>query len=135
MSDAEVYQTAMDGYRAAILQEEAAFQTAKLTGDMGEQVRASQALASYRSAANEYHAMAVQHARSMQAAAKPDPYGLTAEEREVAKNSFGGVKQKGEYVDISDDEKYALYAKNKAKYRQQRASGDYRDDQGTITRG
>lgn len=52
---------------------------------------------------------------------------LTAEERAVARNSFGPIKDAdGNLVDMTPEQKERLYAQNKAKLNRMRASGEYR---------
>lgn len=52
---------------------------------------------------------------------------LSAEERAIARNSFGPIKgPDGKYVDLTNDQKERLYANNKAKLHAKRASGEYR---------
>ena len=137
---AEVYDTAMQGYQAAILEEQAAYQKAELTGDIVEQVRASQAMASLRVQANEYHAMAEQHARSLAPPMLPGAedlprrdvelcrkYGVTPAELPVAKGWTSDPK-------LSDDDRVRVFVENRQRYRHARATGQYRDDQGTVRR-
>jgi hypothetical protein len=52
-------------------------------------------------------------------------YGLSDQEIEVAKNSHGHG---------TVEERVAEYAANKQKYQHMRATGQYRDDQGTVKR-
>jgi hypothetical protein len=135
-NEAEVYNTAMSGYQAAIVEEQANYQKAQLTGDVYEAVRASQAIASLRTQANEYHKMASEHARSMQPTSQPasNKFGLSPAEAEVARNSFGPIKRNGRMVDMTDDEKLEAYAKNKQRYRSMVADGSYSIDQGSVRR-
>jgi hypothetical protein len=52
---------------------------------------------------------------------------LTAEERAIARNSFGPIKDAdGNMVDMTNEQKERLYAQNKAKLQRMRASGEYR---------
>jgi hypothetical protein len=52
---------------------------------------------------------------------------LTAEERAIARNSFGPIKDKdGNLVDMTNEQKERLYAQNKAKLDRMRRSGEYR---------
>ncbi len=51
---------------------------------------------------------------------------LTAEERAIARNSFGAVGG----VQMSDAEKERLYARNKARYLKMREDGTYSDQGG-----
>jgi hypothetical protein len=51
---------------------------------------------------------------------------LTAEQRLIARNSFGPIKDRnGRVVDMSDDEKERLYASNLRRYQQMLANGTY----------
>jgi hypothetical protein len=61
-------------------------------------------------------------------------YGLSPQEAEIARNSFGPIKQNGRYVDMSDDEKLRTYALNRQKYRNMVADGSYSNHQGLVTR-
>lgn len=126
-SNAETYRTAMSGYESAIIDEEAAFRRAELSGDQEEMVRASMAIASYRATAREYNSMAAEHAQGMQAARPANAHGLSDQEVEVAKNWTGDNH-------MTADDKLRIYAENKARYQRMRASGEYRDDQGTVRR-
>ena len=132
-NEADVYRTAMAGYQSALVQEEAAYRQAQLAGDFQESVRASQAMASYRAAMNEYHNMAAQHAASTRAAAPSNKYGLTEEEVDIALKSVVDRddlvdRQRGGYrVRFSDEDKLRSYAENKAKLAQMRRDGRYVD--------
>lgn len=55
--------------------------------------------------------------------ARPSSVTLTAEERAIARNSFG-------YGGLSNAEKERLYALNKAKYQRMREDGTYTDERG-----
>ncbi|MGJ4939297.1 hypothetical protein ACQR1W_01885 [Bradyrhizobium sp. HKCCYLS1011] len=123
----EIYRQAMAGYRSAIVEQQAAFERATLAGDVDEQIRASQELAALRVQANEYHAMCVQHAETMRPAPQASKYGLSEQEREVAHNWTSDAS-------LSNDERERIYAEQRAKYRQMRADGSYRDDQGMVRR-
>lgn len=119
MSDKEVYNTAMAGYQSALIQEQAAFQQAQISGDLDEQVRASQSMASLRSQAKEYQALASEHARSIQAAQPMNRFGLSPEEIEIAHKSFSTTG-------ATKEEKERLYAENRAKLHRMRSTGEYR---------
>jgi hypothetical protein len=125
MSDQEVYKQAMQGYTAAIIEEQANFQRARVAGDVAAQVAASQGIASLRAQANEYQKLAVEHAQSMQQP-QGNKWGLSEREVEIAKNSFGEIKRGGHMVDLSEDEKCELYARNRNKLHRMRADGTYR---------
>lgn len=68
---------------------------------------------------------AQQFAASQRAQPQGNKYGLTDEEVEVAKASHGAG---------TDEERIAEYARNKQRYQHMRATGEYRDDQGTVRR-
>jgi hypothetical protein len=61
-------------------------------------------------------------------------YGLSPQEAEIARNSFGPIKKNGRMVDMSDDDKLRSYAFNKQKYRNMIADGSYSNHQGLVTR-
>ena len=51
---------------------------------------------------------------------------LSAEERAIARNSFGSIKgANGKMVDLTNEAKELLYAKNKARLMKMRAEGNY----------
>lgn len=106
----EVYDVAMSGYSAALIEEQANFQKAELTGDFSEQVRASQAMAQLRAAASEYHNMANEHAASQRPTVQANKFGLS--EREIEHAKIAGC---------SEEE----YSKNKARLAALRARGEY----------
>ena len=135
----QVYDEAMGGINAAMAEESANFQRATATGDVAEQVRASQAVAGYRALSNEYHRMAQEHANSMNAppAGSEDlpredadlarRYGLTGSELSIAKGWTADPN-------IPPEAKVREYLSQRQRYRQARADGSYRDDQGRVTR-
>jgi lipase chaperone LimK len=53
-------------------------------------------------------------------------YGLSQDERDVARGSFGDS--------MTTEEKERLYAANKQRYEAARMTGAYRDDNGTVRR-
>ena len=55
-------------------------------------------------------------------------YGLSADEVSIARGIAGNDPQ------MSDDERERLYAQNKERLRYMRATGQYRDDQGSVRR-
>jgi hypothetical protein len=75
---------------------------------------------------NQFQSLAHRTANP-QAAVPVNRYGLNAEEQEVARNFTGDNR-------LSDDEKQRIYSEQKAKYRHQRATGQYRHDPGTVRR-
>jgi len=87
-------------------------------------------MASIRTQANEYHRMALSHAQSLRSAAQADHSGLTEQEREAALNSFGPIKitdenGRSKSVDLTKEQKIALYKENKSKLAHLRATGQY----------
>jgi hypothetical protein len=120
----EVYDSAMAGYDSAMVDAEADFRRATLNNDVEEQARASMEMASLRVQRNEYHAMAAQHAQSLRVQQQRSP--LSDDERDIA-HSHPDPK-------MSNEAKEALYLHNKQRYQHARATGAYRDDQGTVRR-
>lgn len=52
-------------------------------------------------------------------------YGLSQDELDVANSSFS---------DLPPEERQRIYAENRARYQHLRATGQYRDDQGSVRR-
>ena len=65
---------------------------------------------------------------SQQQAQPSNRYGLSKDEVDIARGISGGDPK------LSNDDREKLYAEQKAKYQRQRATGEYRDDQGTVRR-
>ena len=63
-----------------------------------------------------------------QRAQPQNKYGLSKDEQEVAHGLASGDRT------MTNDQREQLYAQNRAKYHRMRASGEYRDDQGRVTR-
>jgi hypothetical protein len=63
-----------------------------------------------------------------QRAAPQNRYGLSKDEQEVAHGLASGDRT------MTNDQREQVYAQNRAKYQRMRASGEYRDDQGRVTR-
>jgi hypothetical protein len=114
----------MSGFAAALAEEQHNFQQATITGDLNEQVRASQAMASLRATAESYHRMSVEHANGLRQAQPSNRYGLSDTEAEIARKSRS---------DLPRDKAEALYAHNKQKLQTMRANGSYDDgSQGKV---
>ncbi|WP_316225061.1 MULTISPECIES: hypothetical protein [unclassified Bradyrhizobium] len=62
-------------------------------------------------------------------AMRQNPHGLTDDEVEVARNSFTRSD-----MNLSDEQRLELYARQKARLQELRRTGQYRDDQGTVWR-
>ncbi len=122
-NEKEIYDTAMAGYQAALEEQASAYRQAQISGDFQESVRASQAMASIRAHANEYNRMAAEHAQSTRSAARPNPYGLTDDEVDIAGRS---IVDRPDMPRMSQDDKLKLYAENRDKLRRMRKSGEYR---------
>lgn len=111
-NEREVYDTALAGYQAAYIEEEANYRKAELTGDFSEQTRAFQAMGAHRAAMMGCHTIATDHVASMQRqqTAPTNKFGLSEREIEAAKISR-----------LSEEE----YSKNKARLAAMRARGEY----------
>lgn len=66
--------------------------------------------------------------QSQQAQPQGNKYGLNNDEVQVARTLSAGS------TTMTNDDRERIYAENRAKYRHQRATGEYRDDQGRVTR-
>ena len=69
--------------------------------------------------------IAHQYTASQQAQPQGNRWNLSTEEMEIAKGSHSGG---------TVEERIEEYARNKQRYRQARADGSFRDDQGRVTR-
>jgi hypothetical protein len=96
------------------------------TGDTDLAAEAAVRMAGLEATAREFHGLA-NRAASPQGAAPVDKYGLTESERAIAKNWTSDPN-------ISTEDRLRTYSQQKARYQQARASGEYRDDQGRVTR-
>jgi hypothetical protein len=63
-----------------------------------------------------------------QRAQPQNKYGLNKDEQEIARGLASGDRS------MSDEDRQRVYAEQKAKYQRMRATGQYRDDQGTVRR-
>ena len=70
----------------------------------------------------------MQHAATLQPAPGASKFGLSEKEMEIARTLSPGAR------DLSDEDRQRIYADNKAKYQHARATGAYRDDQGSVKR-
>ncbi|MES5485947.1 hypothetical protein QMZ05_24605 [Bradyrhizobium sp. INPA03-11B] len=135
----QVHARSVEGFQAAYAEETAAYQRAALAGDLDEAARAAQALAGLRATMRELETLAneAMTPRQQPLAGAEDlshrdvqlarHYGLTAQEIGVAKGWTNNP-------DLSDEDKVRQYVENRQRYRHMRATGEYRDDQGKVTR-
>jgi hypothetical protein len=123
----EVHRRSLGGFQLAYQQELSAYRQAELSGDYDEMARAAQAMAAYRASMRELNAMATEAVAARQPAPDSNKYGLTPTEVEIARNSFGAIKDRsGRMSDLSDDQKCELYVRNRAKLARMRQTGEYR---------
>src|SRR5581483_8430654 len=123
----KVHQRSVQDFQAAFQDAQAEFQQANIADDVEGAAFAAQKMAALRASMKELNGMATEYVASRQAAQPSNRYGLSPEEVEVAKNFTADPR-------MSEDQKLATYAEQKAKYQHQRATGQYRDDQGTVRR-
>lgn len=119
-NEKEIYDTALAGFQAAYIEEEANYRKAQLTGDFAEQTRAFQQMGEYRAGMMGCHSIATDHVASMQrqtAQPQQNKFGLSEREIEIAHNSYTGG---------SPEEKEQSYSEQRAKLHRMRASGAYR---------
>ena len=92
--------------------------------DQYEQTASSMELASLELQRDRYHDMAVRHAQSLRVQQHRSP--LSEDERDIARSHPD--------PNMSNEAKEALYLQNKQRYQHARATGSYRDDQGSVRR-
>jgi hypothetical protein len=112
-------------YQAAIQQEMASFQQAKIANDELAMVESANRIASYRAAANQVPQMYAEAMNPAPAAPPTNKYGLTAAEAEVARNW-------SQDPSLSEHDKMQTYAEQKNRYRHMRQTGEYDDSQGRV---
>ncbi len=100
------------------------YQQAQAYNDLDGMASAAQQIAGLRASMRELDAMAREH--YMAQPRDVNRFGLNKDEIEVA-NSHPDSS-------MTPDQKQELYARNRERYRHMRATGEYRDDQGTVRR-
>jgi hypothetical protein len=114
----DTYRAAMDSYNLSIQEEDLNFQRAQTYGDVDAAAQATVSRAALLLQKERYHADAVQHATALQQV-QGNRFGLTQDELDIAKS-----------CNLSDES----YARNKNLLQYRRATGQYRDDQGSVKR-
>lgn len=82
---ADVYDSAMAGYRSAIADEQAALVRAEASYDFSERVRAAQSIAAVRAQMTEFDRMAREHVASMQPPQRPARREVDLDPNEAAR--------------------------------------------------
>ena len=138
MSNAKAYDAAMANYSDAIEEQQFEYQKAARRGDADAMARAGQEIAALRVQVKEFNALAHEHVSSMQTIPGGDnlsrndsnlcrQYGISPDVLGVAKSWTSDPR-------VSDKERVETYLRNKQKLQQMRQTGEYRDDQGTVSR-
>lgn len=125
----ETYNNSMGEYNLAIQEADLNFQRAQANGDVQAAGEATRERAALLVQAERYHRQAVQHAAALQPAAGASKFGLSEKELEIARTLSAGAP------DLSDEDRQRIYANNKAKLAQKRATGEYDDRHHTTQRG
>jgi hypothetical protein len=130
MSDAYGDNFLRQAYRldAEISTQHGNLQTALANGDQYTADEASDRLLSLNRQKEDLKILANQYVTGQQHAAavqQDNPYGLSAHEREIARNSFSARSAGGH--ELTDQEKEQIYASGKYAYHARRAAG-YRDE-------
>lgn len=136
---AKLHARSVAPFNAAYAQEQANLQAARAMGDDDEIARAIGSMAGIRATIREMDRMAAEETNRQQApmAGTEDlprrdvelarHYGLSAHEISIAKGWTTDPN-------LTDEAKVRAYCENRKRYRQGRADGTYRDDQGRVTR-
>jgi hypothetical protein len=131
MSREKVYNSAMADYDAELIVQRGKFALYENSGDVNGQAEALKEMAAIEVQKRAAHAIAVNDAQQIQAArAATNRYGLSPEEVEVARKAY--YDRNDGKTDLSNDQKEALYAHNKEKLRQMKATRQYDDTQGQV---
>jgi hypothetical protein len=112
--------------QAAYSEAMAEYQQAQLAEDVDGMAAAGMKMAALQATAEKFNNLAQEamNPQRQQYQEPRDQFGLTADERAVAENSFGPVKiGRDEFVDLTKDEKARLYAENRAKMARMKSQG------------
>lgn len=129
MSEAQIYDSAMAGYRSALITAQAEYQQAQINDEVGEAAAASMKIAAIEAEMSQYHNMASRHAQSVRAqqtAQQRSRYGLSPDEQEIARKSFSTGVPRDLTPEQREDFMERSYAEKKHKLHSMRASGEYR---------
>ncbi|WP_426418475.1 hypothetical protein [Bradyrhizobium genosp. A] len=123
----EVHQRSLRGFQVAMQEANMHYQHAEINNDIDGMAAAAQQMAGLRASMNELNSMA----RDAYAAQPTNPsrYGLSEEERYVARNSYTDPTGR-----MTEDDKERVYMEQKAKHRHMVATGAYSVDQGSVRR-
>jgi len=124
---AKVHQRSVEGFNAAYQNAAAEYQQAALAEDVDGMAAAAQQMAALRASMRELNSMASEYVATQRQATPSNRYGLSEDEVAIARNWTSDNR-------MSEDEKLRTYAEQRQRYRQARADGSYRDDQGTVRR-
>jgi hypothetical protein len=134
---AKAYDSAMANYNEAIAEQQLEVQKAAMRGDAEGLARARQEIAALRVQAREFDEHAREDIRAMNApsagmddmsrgdVALCKQYNMQPKEFEIAKSWTSDPR-------VSNKERVETYLKNKERYRQMKASGEYDDTQGKV---
>jgi hypothetical protein len=137
MSREKVYNAAMADYDSELALQRHAFQQAEIFNDVAGQAAALKEMAAIEVQKRAAHQMAVNDARQMQATrVATNRYGLSPEEVDIAHKSYVDRSGRdGLETNLTNDQKEALYSRNKEKLRQMKATRQYDDTQGQVFKG
>jgi len=121
----ETYGLTMAAYQRALIEQQAAYQRAKLDGDTLAASAAYQEMAALRAQQREAHDLAVQEAAALAPSQSANKYGLSPLEVEVAHASHSAPG-------VSKEEKARDYAIQKQKLARMKATGEYSINQGSV---
>jgi hypothetical protein len=134
----QVHARGVQGMQAAIEAENAAFRQAELSGDLDSMAASAQRIAGMRATVREMGIMAQEEFNRR--AAPPQVAGAEDMPRRdvdlcrkfgISPNELGVAKNWTSAPNLSDDDKVQTYLQNKQRYQYAKATGQYRDDQGT----
>ena len=122
-----IMQAQMDRLEAEGVQQAAELEAGRLEEDADRVNWAAQRILEIDAQRAQLVVRANHHAAQQRAQPRGNKYGLSHDEIEVARNFTTDPK-------LTNDDKEKLYAEQRNRYRHARATGEYRDDQGTVRR-
>lgn len=124
----EIMQAQAERLQAEHTQASAELESARLYSDPDGVNAAADRILQIDNSMDALRVRAQRYYSAQQSQPQGNKYGLSPDEIEIARGVASGDRR------MSNDERERLYAENKSRYQRMRATGEYRDDQGTVRR-
>jgi hypothetical protein len=115
-------------HAAEVAEASAEYEKARLLDDAYQVQSATDRLTDLKQQRMAMDALVHEHQAQQQHAQPQNKYGLNADQVIIANGIGSGDRT------LTNDDRQRIYSENRAKLQRQRATGEYRDDQGTVRR-